>query len=98
MDDDCQEDFNCITKVSEAAPWNHYIRFSNQGYSCQVYQATVMPFRIIWRVTGELKVDQLIRYTQHSILEIKPILKLNKATFEEFVRTTNRFNNLKAFS
>ena len=100
LTEDDKQDFTCPTKTNPTSGvvWNHYQRHSNLGYSCQVYQAIIMPFRIIWKVTGELKVDEIIRYSEDAIFETKPLLRLKTHDYNEFVSVCQRFKNLRVFT
>lgn len=93
--DDEPDDFSCPTMVQTGPDIieSHYIRRTLQG-SLPEHMAIVMPFSVIWTTgTNKIEVTHWTRAPTNG-----RVFYQRAGDYEQFVKTTLKFNNLKAFA
>jgi hypothetical protein len=102
LSDQDTDDFDCPTMV-EPIPhhrWHHYSRTTQKGTHTR-YSAVFPPFEINWSTDGKLEVCQLtheeISGYGTRVTTAMVMLQKENTTFEDFIRTANRFKILVPF-
>lgn len=90
-------DFYCMTKIERSLPfWTHFNKFST-SQEHGIYYARVPPFEIAWfSEFNHIIVKRFFKRDEKTFYE--EFSAIYDVSFEGFIDTVKRFQNLKAFS